>query len=129
MNERAVDFYIKGLPFDDRQEIFKRLETVAPKIEKLLEKPLGYPRYRSVGYTDEQIASQESKGSASFRAVNDFVLSVGRRPFFSNPDDTYVSATEYVELMKKRTKEELAGIFGCSWEEYVPKILPQEAEE
>ena len=129
MNERAVDFYIKGLPFDDRQEIFKRLETVAPKIEKLLEKPLGYPRYRSVSYTDEQIASQESKGSARFRAVNDFVLSVGRCPFFSNPDDTYTSATEYAELMKKRTKEELDELFGCPWEEYVPKIMPRGAEE
>lgn len=125
MNDRAIDFYVKGLPFDIRQGIFQRLDTVGVgKIEKLLEKNIGYPRYKSMGYNDEQIANQERKSVSRFKDVNDFMIENERYPLFSNPEDTYQSATEYVNLLKKKTKEELAEEFGCSWEEYVPKKYP-----
>lgn len=124
MNERPIDFYIKGLPFDVRQEIFKRLDDAGVgKIEKLLEKPIGYPRYRSMGYTDEQIARQEAKSTARFSAVNAVLAENGRPPLFSDPGDTYRSALEYTVLLKKQTAEELTERFGCLWNEYVPETV------
>lgn len=129
MNERSIDFFVKGLSFDVRQEIFKRLETVGlGKIEKLLEKNIGYPRYRSMGYTDDDIADQERKSVTRFQAVNDYMIENERYPLFSNPEDTYQSAKEYVNLLNKKTKEELLAEFGCSWEEYIPRTYKQKAK-
>ena len=123
MNDRPIDFYIKGLPFDARQEIFKRLDAVGcGKIEKLLEKPIGYPRYRSVGYTNEQIIRQEAKSTTRFAAVNAILAENGRPPLFSDPSDTYQSAMEYAVLLQKHTAEELIERFGCLWDEYVPIV-------
>ena len=123
MNKRPIDFYIKGLPFDVRQEIFKSLYTVGfGKIEKLLEKPIGYPRYRSMGYTDEQIIRQETKSSARFAAVNAILAENGRPPLFLDPSDTYRSALEYTFLLKKQPPAELTAQFGCLWDEYVPIV-------
>lgn len=124
MNDRPIDFYIKGLPFDVRQEIFKRLDAVGfGKIEKLLEKPIGYPRYRSMGYTDEQITRQEAKSIVRFAAVNAALTENGRPSLFSNPNDTYRSALEYAVLLKKQTAEELIERFGCLWDEYIPETV------
>ena len=123
MNDRPIDFYIKGLPFDDRQVIFKRLEAcLAGKMEKLLEKPIGYPRFRSLGYGDAEIARQEAKSTARFRAVNEYMHTCGRPNLFSNPEDTCQPAKEYVDLMAKTSKEALQERFGCPWEEYVPAV-------
>lgn len=121
MNERPIDFYIKGLPFDDRQEIFKRMENCIPgKMGKLLEKPIGYPMFRSLGYGQEEIARQEEKSAARFRGVNEYMHICGRPALFSDPEDTYRSAKEYVDLMAKQPKDVLYSRFGCTWEEYVP---------
>ena len=121
MNDRPIDFYIKGLPFDVRQEIFKRLDTVGfGKIEKLLEKPIGYPIFHSMGLADEEIKKQEAKSTARFAAVNAVLAENGRPPLFSAPDDTYRSALEYTLLLKKQTEEELINQFGCLWEAYTP---------
>lgn len=121
MNDRPIDFYIKGLPFDDRQEIFRRMEACLPgKMDKLLEKPIGYPIFRSLGYGEEEIARQETKSVMRFRGVNEHMHACGRPGLFSDPEDTYQSAKEYVDLMAKQPKEVLHNRFGCTWEEYVP---------
>lgn len=122
MNCRPIDFYIKGLPFDVRQEIFKRLDAVGfGKIEKLLEKPIGYPRYHSMGYTDEQITRQEAKSIVRFAAVNAVLAENGRPPLFSDPNDTYRSALEYTALLKEQSTEALIERFGCLWDTYIPE--------
>ena len=122
MADRSIDFYIKGLALDVRQEIFQRLDKVGVgKIEKLLEKNIGYPIYKSMGYTDEQISNQEAKSVIRFEAVNEIMIEHERYPLFSNPTDTFQSANEYVDLLKKKTKEELFIEFGCDWENYLPK--------
>lgn len=124
MNDRPIDFHIKGLPFDDRQEIFRRLEAcLAGKMEKLMQKPVGYPIFRSLGYGDEEIARQEAKSTARFRAVNEYMHACGRPDLFTDPEDTCRSAHEYVDLLKKASKEELKERFGCLWEEYVPAVM------
>ncbi len=123
MNDRPIDFYIKGLPFDDRQEIFRRMEgCLAGKMEKLMQKPIGYPIFRSLGYGDEEIARQEAKSAVRFRAVNEYMHTCGRPGLFSDPEDTCRSAQEYVTLLTKASKEALREQFGCPWEEYVPKV-------
>lgn len=44
---RAIQYYIKNLPFDVRQEIFKRLGDINPIIIKqLLEKEQNYKSFR-----------------------------------------------------------------------------------
>jgi len=123
MNKRPIDFYIKGLDFDTRQEIFKRLEAcIAGKMRKLLEKPIGYPIFRSIGCTDEDIANQERKSTERFRAVNEIMIKNQRNPLFADPEDTYNSALEYVHLLEKQTNDDLVEEFGCLWNEYVPKV-------
>ncbi|MBE6955873.1 MAG: hypothetical protein E7450_00255 [Ruminococcaceae bacterium] len=125
MNDRPIDFYIKGLPFDDRQEIFKRMDAcLAGKMDKLMEKPVGYPTFRSLGYGEEEIARQEAKSTARFRAVNEYMHACGRPGLFSEPEDTCQSAKEYVAVMAKTSKEALQERFGCTWEEYVPEVWP-----
>lgn len=55
---RMIDYYVKNLPFDARQEIFNALERInVCAVEKMLEKEIGYPRFRSVGYSDEDISN------------------------------------------------------------------------
>lgn len=67
MSIRMIDYYVKNLPFDARQEIFNALEKVnVLAVEKMLEKETGYPRFRSVGYSDEDIASHLKKKIPTF---------------------------------------------------------------
>lgn len=123
MTDRSIDFFVKGLSFDVRQEVFQGLDKIGlGKIEKLLEKNDGYPIYRSMGYSDDQIANQEAKSVVRFQAVNDIMTSNERYPLFSNPEDTYQSAKEYLNLLKKKSKEELLAEFGCLWEDYIPRV-------
>lgn len=122
MKDRAIDFYIKGLPFESRQNIFEGLENIGVRtVERLLEKDEDYPSYKRMKYNDEQIRQQVFQSVPRFQAINNIMIQNERYPLFSNPEDTYQSAMEYVNLLKKKTKEELLQEFGCSWEEYVPK--------
>lgn len=122
MTNRAIDFLIKGLNFNVRQDIFKSLEDIGVKtVEQLLEKEKGYPTYKKLKYTDEQINQQVLKSVPRFQKVNEIMLDNERYPLFSNPEDTYKSANEYVNLLKKKTLEELKEEFGSDWENYIPK--------
>ena len=144
MNDRMIDYYVKGLSFDERQRIFNALEAVGTYlVEKLLEKPQGYPTYRSMYYDDEDIASQERKGAARFATVNEIIRQSRRPPLFPQPDDTYASAERYVALMRRYRRKEsdtaypditdfghwrepvavLEGLMGCRWEDYQPEEI------
>ena len=107
----------------------------------MLEKEKGYPRFRSVGYSDEDIEHHLSEKSAHFQYVNELMIKNGRPPLFENPLDTYGCAIRYVEIMRRyREREsdsvfpsltdfgkrremvdELIKIMGCTWEEYIPE--------
>lgn len=142
MSIRMVDYYVKNLPFDARQEIFAALERVnVLAVEKMLEKEAGYPRFRSVGYSDEDIAHHLSKKSLHFQRVNELMIKYGRPPLFADPSDTYESSLRYVEIMRRYRERESDSIYpdltdfgkkremvdvliekmGCTWEDYVPE--------
>lgn len=137
-----IDYYVKNLPFDARQEIFNALEKVnVLAVEKLLEKEKGYPRFRSVGYSDEDIASHLKKKSLHFQWVNELMVKNGRPPLFADPSDTYESSLRYVEIMRRYREREsdspypsltdfgkrremvdvLIEKMGCTWNDYIPE--------
>ncbi|MBQ6707100.1 MAG: hypothetical protein IJN07_06325 [Clostridia bacterium] len=145
MTIRMIDYYVKGLPFDARQEIFNSLEIVnVLAVEKMLEKESGYPRFRSVGYSDEDIASHLRKKSRHFERVNELMVKNGRPPLFADPSDTYACSLRYVEVMRRYREREsdssypsltdfgkkpemvdvLIEKMGCTWNDYIPESHP-----
>lgn len=145
MTIRMIDYYVKHLPFDARQEIFEALAQINEnRIEKILEKDKGYPIYRSMGYTDEQIANQLRKTTVKFQNANELMIENGRPPLFDDPFDTFKSALRYVEIMRKYRQDEtdskyhtrdifgkeiewadvLVEKMGCSWDDYIPDKYP-----
>lgn len=130
MSNREVDYYMKGLPFDVRQEILKRLQDInSVTVKKLLEKNEGYPTFKGIGCSNESILAIIKQYAGKFRNANDIMIENDRMPFFSDPDDTYNSSVEYVELLKKKTEQELEEKFGCTWEEYIPKTIAAKEKE
>ena len=93
MTIRMIDYFVKGLSFDARQEIFAALERItASAVKKMLEKNEGYPAYKSMFYTDEDIVNHLRKFTERFRRVNELMLQNGRPPLFADPEDTYRSS-------------------------------------
>jgi len=146
MSIRMIDYYVKSLPFDARQEIFSALEKVnVLAVEKMLEKEAGYPGYRSIGYSDEDIASHLRKKSLHFERVNELMIKNGRPPLFADPSDTYACSIRYVEIMRRYRESEsdspypsltdfgkrremvdvLVEKMGCSWSDYVPQYYTE----
>lgn len=142
MTIRMIDYYVKNLSFDARQEIFDALEKVnVLAVEKMLEKESGYPRFRSVGYSDGDIASHLRKKAQHFARVNELMIENGRPPLFDDPSDTYNSSLRYVELMRRYRQSEndskypsltdfgkerewvdvLVEKMGCTWNDYIPE--------
>ena len=142
MSIRMIDYYVKNLPFDSRQEIFSALERInVNAVEKMLEKEKGYPRFRSVGYSDEDIASHLRKKALHFERVNKLMIKNGRPPLFADPSDTYESSLRYVEIMRCYRQREtdskypsltdfgkerewvdvLIKKMGSSWDDYIPE--------
>ena len=142
MTIRMIDYYVKNLSFDARQEIFQALERVnVLAVEKMLEKESGYPRFRSVGYSDADIASHLHKKSLHFARVNELMIKNERPPLFDDPSDTYQSSLRYVEIMRCYRQSEndskypyltdfgkerewvdvLIEKMGCTWEDYIPE--------
>ena len=84
-----LSYHLKGLPFDTRQEIHKRVDAVGVRaMENCLEAPDGYPGWRSVGYNDDDLARHLEKIKGRLRAVNEAVVLAERMPLFENPEDT-----------------------------------------
>ena len=130
MSNRELDYYMKNLPFDVRQEIINRIDKINSAIVKeLLEKNEGYPSFKSMGYSKENVLTLLKQSTERFKNVNDIMIENERYPLFSNPKDTYNSSLEYVEILKKKTPEELLEKFGCTWEDYKPLIYKKEDME
>ena len=127
MANRSIDYYVKNLGIDARQQIFNMLREVNPSIvKKLLEKEDGYTSWKNMGYDEESITIMLTKSSTRFSEINKVMIENQRPPLFVKPSDTYDSAQKYVELLKEKTEEELNKEFGCSWEEYVPETYQKE---
>lgn len=121
MSIKMIDYYIKGLPMDIRQEIFNGLEDIGSMTIKCLLEKNGYPKYKRMGLSDEQIAHQKRMAERKFITVNNIMTDNGRPPLFKEPSDTYESAKRYLELLKREDEETIAKYFGCTWEEYIPE--------
>ena len=109
-NSRLIDLKIKGLPFDDRQNIFALIDKIGHNLMRnLAEEKDGFPTYRSVGYDFESdISHQRSLAVERCKKVNEYITKLGRPPLFTNLDDTYLLATEYYELMRYQKDDEFA---------------------
>lgn len=121
MANRSIDYYIKGLGIETRQEIYSMLREVNPSIiKKLLEKEDDYPTWRRMGIDNDGIQMLLSKSIEKFSSINKIMTDNNRPPLFKSSKDTYGAAQKYVELLKEKTEEELEEEFGCSWEDYKP---------
>lgn len=127
MADRALDFYMKGLPIDVRQRLFDFMknEISETMMRWFLEKDDGYPSLHSCGYSDDEIKIICESCAPKFELVNQMMAERGRAPLFTNPHDACLSAFEHTELMKVRTAEELLEYFGCTYDEFVPAALTQ----
>ena len=79
-----------------------------------------------MGLADEQIPLVWDNVKGKCIRINEILIENGRKPFFSNTEDSYQTAYEYRELMKRRTEEELYEIFGCSFKDYIPETFEKE---
>ena len=131
MADRALDFHMKGLPIDIRQELFcyLRYDISETTIRWFLEKETGYPSFRSCGFSDDDIELIGESYVEKFEHPNRIMAEHGRPPLFSDPHDPFKFAQQYEELMKPRSADELRALFGCTFAEYVPCTLPQSGSE
>ena len=82
----------------------------------------GFPTYKALGYTDEDIAHQKQKVKTRVDTVNEYVRQRGKPLLFTNPQDTYQTAWEYYELMRFHYKEDFA-------QKYADLIISEEGQE
>jgi len=126
MANKVLDYYMKGLPADVRQELFcyLRYDISETTIKWFLEKEAGYPSFRSCGFSDRDIELIGESYVEKFEHPNEIMAAHGRPPLFSDPHDSFGSARQYEELMRPCNSEELYALFGCTFAEYVPDMLP-----
>ena len=106
---RLIDVRVSGLPFDDRQNIYRLVDGIGVRsMEKMVEQNDGYPSYRRMRYTDEQIELETSNTVDRCREVNEYMEKVGRPPLFNRLDDKHLLAWEYYELLRYQEEEALA---------------------
>ena len=125
--DKALAYYTKGLSIEVRQKLFYHLnrEISRTTIKYFLEKEDGYPSFRSMGFSDNDIRLVCDSYFEKFEHANQMMAECSRPPLYSNPHDSFQSAQEHIELLKDRSKEELVEMFGCTYEEYVPIELPK----
>ena len=125
MADRALSFFMKGLPTDVRQRLFACFKNDISDImiKHFLEKEDGYPSFRSMGFTDEDIRLVGDSYARKFAHLNENMVGNGRPPLFSDPSDSYTSAQEYERIWKQRSAEELENMFGCTFADYAPQTL------
>ena len=117
VGSRALDYYMKGLSIEVRQALHNHMsrEISETMVKWFLEKQDGYPSFRSCGYSDGDIELIGEAYAQKFEHANKIMADNGRPPLFGDPHDSYRSAQEHAEMMKERSGEELAGMFGCSF--------------
>ncbi len=123
--DKALDYCMKGLSIEVRQKLFYHMKTEisGTMIRWFLEKEHGYPSFCSCGFSSDEIELIGESYAEKFEYANQVMADNGRPPLFSDPHDSYRSAQEHAELMRERSDEELAHLFGCSFADYVPSEL------
>ena len=131
MADRALDYYMKGLPIEVRQAIFDKFRNdISPTMMKyFLERDSGYESFKSMGFSPENIAAIGEMYSHKFEEINGIMTDNEREPLFSTPSDSFVSAQEYVEIFRERTKEELVEMFGTDLDGYDPQVLKKKLDK
>jgi len=126
--EKALDYYMKGLPAEVRQALLHHMKTEVSEtiIRWFPEKEDGYPSFRSCGFSDDEIELIGETYAEKFEHANQVMAANGRPALFSDPHDSYLSAREHAEIMRGRSDEELARMFGCSFADYIPEVLDWE---
>ena len=129
--DRALNYYLKGLSIEVKQKIFDKFrnDINAVMIKQLLEKEEGYTSFKMAGYTDENIAQVAEMYSHKFEGINEIMEENDREPLFSDPSDSYKSSLEYVDIFSLKTKEELVARFGTDLDSYEPKVLKKTLEK
>ena len=123
IKRRKIDFYIKGLSMDVRQNVFKKMDAINPiSVEHLLEKPEGYPYFKSIHYTQSDIDQYLQRMKKLFDDANNYMIENQRYPIFLNTNDSYKCAQEYIDVLTLRPLTELEKEFGCSFQDYVPRV-------
>ena len=123
MADRALDYYMKGLPIEVRQAIFDKFRNdISPTMMKyFLERDSGYESFKSMGFSPENIAAIAEMYSHKFEDINGIMTENEREPLFS--------AQEYVEIFRERTKEELVEMFGTDLDGYEPQVLKKKLDK
>ena len=121
---KKTDFLLKGADSWLQQTVLQKMRDLDPEeMEYLTEKDAGYPKFKEEDFSDEYIRLTEEESATAFKEINELLAKYGRRPFFTDPDDTCRSAKEYLDLMKRRPYQELVELFGAVFGDYEPEVL------
>lgn len=122
---RKMDFYLKGWKTMERQDFYKLMDKISPDEmyrivnENLLEK-----------YSEEKRRVLKEKKEYEFKRVNRYLKEHKTCPIFNNPKDIKKSSIKYIDLMQfHKDSKLLEEYFGCSFEEYVPKVYEEEKKQ
>lgn len=127
---RSLDYYLKDMPYDGKRQVLLEMDKInAVMVQQLLEREKDYPTLRSMGFTDNEIQEYVDSSVETFQNVNKAMADNEREPLFQTPEDTFASSQAYVNLLKMKTDEELIEEFGCTIEEYQPKIIKKKLDK
>lgn len=130
MKIRALDYYLKDMPYEAKKDVLLGITNInGVMIRQLLEKGKNYPTLRSMGFSDSEIQEYVDASVESFEKVNEAMEKGERYPLFPNPEDTFSSAQEYMNLLQMKEDQELVEEFGCTIEEYEPKVYKKKSDK
>lgn len=126
---RSIDYYLKDMSYESKKSVLRGINNInAVMVQQLLEKEKDYPSLRSMGFTDNEIQEYVQSSIDSFKAVNEAMIAGERYPLFQDPEDTLASSHEFMNLLRTKTDEELIQEFGCTIEEYEPKVYKKKSD-
>ena len=125
-----LDYRVKGLPIGTRQRLHHLLyrEISGTLMAYFREKEEGYPAFRSMAFTEEDIEKYWDVVKERCREANRIMEAEGRGPLFSDPDDSLLTAREYRALLTPRPAEEMEKEFGTGYRDYVPERKEHETD-
>lgn len=126
---RSLDYYLKDMSDEAKKDVLLGINNInIVMIQQLLEKETNYPTLRSMGFSDSEIQEYVESSAESFKLVNEAMVAGERYPLFQHPEDTLESSQEYINLLRTKTDEELIEEFGCTIEEYEPKVYKKRSD-
>ena len=125
-----LDYFMKDLPIETRQKLHHLLyrEISRTMMGYFSEKEEGYPSFRSMSFTDEDIARYWEVIKEKILEANLIMEEEGRGPLFTDPADSLRTAGEHGYLITARPAEELEKEFGTGYRDYVPERKEHETD-